>query len=540
MTKNKALYYRIIYGICFLLLMVIDWSRGSQRGVVWEMTVNLTGVVIAFVLFSWTEIKRFLHPVYIIWGVFGGVAVPGSILWWQSHQSLIYRDKLWSAVLSVWLLGFISIYLVIYWKPKPLLKQLLSEKENIVLYVMLFWMFLSLNEDVWPIWYLWMVLLIVAMPKEEWMVKALSKGLIDGLMASFFVLQGLAFVFRPFDALDSRYVGMYANTNMNALFYNIVLMAFLVRLYEVQKNQKSTWQYILLFLFVAVVWGFLCLTVCRTGLMTALLLLAVYVISVDFCLLRKKATQVITIMFAFVLCCIVALPITYSAARFIPPLFHHPIWFDGEYSEDKIHSWDSIDSDKYVSFEEVLRQLHIRTGAMQSRALELFVDEPEEETNYKPGGITLGKRFYEYNSAELSKHESAIARLSIWEHYIKNGTLWGHSNKWGHRTGMYGITWHGQNAFVQFWFYYGIPAAVLYLAWIIITFIKGINLSKNGHDEGLILVLATVVVFAFGIFEAVWYPAQMSLFLFIFIKVVLSTSIKGNHNGCIKETKLYS
>ncbi len=536
MIKKKALLYRIIYAICFLGLMVIDWTRGSQRGVVWEMTVNFTGVIIAILLLSWAEWKRFLHPIYGVWTVIGIAAVPLSIKWWETHQTVIYRDKLWSAVLSVWLLGYFTIYVCRYWKGKELLRRLTANKSYSVLYGMLFWMFFSLNEDIWPIWYLWMVLLIVAMPKTEIQVSAIQKGMIDGIIASFFLLQGLAFVFRPFDARDYRYVGMYANTNMNALFYCIVLFAFLVRLYEVEKNQNPKWQQVLLFLLITGTCGFMAMTVCRTSFMTAFVLLVVYVILVDFYLLKKTARQVLVRFAAFIICVVVMLPVTYSVARYLPPLFHHPIWFEGEYDEEKVHSWDPIDSYKYVKFTDVLKQLHLRTdglekllppgmATMKSYALELFVEEEPEETNYQPGGITLGNRFYAYGSEELLAHETAIARLSIWEHYLKNGTIWGHSKEMGHSTGMYGITWHGQNVFVQFWFYYGIPSAVLYLVWIILNFITGCKTAGEEHNDGVILALSTVVVFTFGLFEATWYPAQMVLFLLVFT-MVLSVEYK--------------
>ena len=41
----------------------------------------------------------------------------------------------------------------------------------------------------------------------------------------------------------------------------------------------------------------------------------------------------------------------YGCARYIPALRHHPIWYD-DYSEEKVHSWDPIDSEKYTSLDE--------------------------------------------------------------------------------------------------------------------------------------------------------------------------------------------
>lgn len=516
------LKYRILYGICFFSLMLIDWSRGSQRGVVWEMTVNFTGVVVAVILLSMTEIKRFKHVIYLAWSLLGAVSIPISLWWWQNHQTLIYRDKLWSAVLSVWMLGYLAIYEWRYWGIKRWLRCLVDKKSNIVLYAMLFWMFFSLNEDIWPIWYLFMALLFVGMPRTEIKQAMLEKGLVDGIIAGFFVLQGLAFVFRPYDMLDKRYVGMYANANMNALFYCIVTMALLVRLFEIHRDGAAKRQKDVLTLLLTGVCAFQLLTVSRTGVMTTAILLLVYVILVLFIIRKRTAGYALLSIAGFAVAVIIMVPVTYSVARYIPPLFHHPIWYDGEYSEDKVHSWDPIDSEKYVTFDEVLNQFHIRTGGLyiRSYALELFIDEGEEVTSYQPGGITVLGKYYEYGSPELLQHETLYGRLGIWEHYLKNGTLLGHSNSWGHRTGMAGITWHGQNAFVQFWFYYGIPSAMLYLIWILYGLIDGCKWVREGRSAGMIMLLSMLIAFVFGLFEATWYPAQMILFLMIFAQII--------------------
>lgn len=520
--RKKVNTYRILYAFCFFALMLIDWSRGSQLGTTWAMTTNFTGVVVALILFSWSEKKRYLKLPYLIWTVLGGLSIPLTLVWWQNHQTIIYRDKLWSAVLNIWLLVYFLIYEMLYWK-KDFGKILISQKKNLILYVMLFWMFLSLNEDIWPIWFLLMAILIVGMPKNAERISVLKKGAVDGIIVSFFLLQGLAFVFRPYDMFDKRYVGIYSNANMNALFYCVVIMAIVVRLSELQDRNAPKWQVICLRILLVGVFCFLLMTVSRTGFLTVMVIFITQGVWVYLYLQKKTAKQLILRIICFLLMIIVMLPVTYSAARYLPPVFHHPIWFDGEYDEAKVHSWDPINSPKYVTFEELLNQLHVRSGVwgkfipsglypMKSHAMEFFVDEPDEVTNYKEWGVTLFGKYYHYGDEELSKHESLYARLSIWEHYIKHGTLFGHSNSWGHRTGMWGVTWHGQNAFVQIWFYYGIPAAILYLLLIIVNIKDAFGDGKQGILTAYSMIVATV----FGLFEATWYPSQMVLFLLVF------------------------
>lgn len=47
-------------------------------------------------------------------------------------------------------------------------------------------------------------------------------------------------------------------------------------------------------------------------------------------------------------------PVTFGMTRYLPPVFHHPVWFWGEWSEEKVHSWDAWNSEKYVNVDEVI------------------------------------------------------------------------------------------------------------------------------------------------------------------------------------------
>lgn len=45
------------------------------------------------------------------------------------------------------------------------------------------------------------------------------------------------------------------------------------------------------------------------------------------------------------LCICMMFPVTFGMTRYLPPLFHHPVWFWGEWSEQKVHSWDAWNSE---------------------------------------------------------------------------------------------------------------------------------------------------------------------------------------------------
>ncbi|MBD5551898.1 MAG: hypothetical protein HDQ96_12110 [Lachnospiraceae bacterium] len=98
-------------------------------------------------------------------------------------------------------------------------------------------MLLSVNEDIWPGWYLVMFGLFYHTEYKTEDTEALKEGMLDGIITSFFPLQGAAYVFRSYDVV--RYKGIYSNCNINALFYGIVWVAFLIRLYDIRKKKEK-------------------------------------------------------------------------------------------------------------------------------------------------------------------------------------------------------------------------------------------------------------------------------------------------------------
>ena len=246
--KRYVFSKRFLYTLCFIALMIIDWTRGSQVGSTWAWTINMTGVVMAVILFSAYHPKEFLRPVYIIYSAIGVAALPVAYYWWLHNQAVIYRDQLLTVVLNVWLLGIFVIKLfldtVIY-----KIKKLKFCKIEIITGIMLLLILFSINEDIWAGGYLVMFGLFYHTEYSEDDMRALKQGMLDGIITAFFILQGLAFVFRPFDHPNHRYYGIYANCNMNALFYGIVWVAFLMGLYDARKRYSKKWKRLFCFLF---------------------------------------------------------------------------------------------------------------------------------------------------------------------------------------------------------------------------------------------------------------------------------------------------
>ena len=519
-TSNK---HRIIYAIYTITLMLIDWTRGSQVGSTWAWTVNMLGVVICLFLITADGVTNFLKKKYIIWTVIMAIVLLGGYYWWTIHPAVIYRGKLLTAICNVWMI--VACFMRLFEKNVKSILEKWKHASKLALggALLLLFMFLSVNEDFWPLWFLLLFILVYSWEIEKKETKAIIDGAVDGIIISFFMLQGAAFIFRPFDDPDYRYPGIYSNTNMNALFYSIILIAFLCRLYQLRKEQKAIWLRILCFMFGAAMIGFSVLTVCKTAWVAEVLCLLLYVVVADIRVLKMKASQVVLRMTLYGLVVMISVPIAYLPIRYLPPVFHHPIWYEGEYSESKVHSWDPVDSTKYVSFDEVI-------GAVSSR-LKPVVEKLYSNENYltcvhaeeisDPNGIHIGKMFFPWGDEFTQTYSSYLGRVATWYYYLGNAKIMGHSNQEGHHTGMgASYTWHAQNAFLQIWYYFGIPAGILFLITSCGTWVLSIRRSWKDDEErkdGAIFVVMYLSLFLlFGLFEAVWYPGQMILTLAVF------------------------
>lgn len=508
--KGYIVSKRFLYTLCFIALMIIDWTRGSQVGSTWAWTINMTGVVMTVILFSAYSPREFLKPIYIIYSFVEIIALIMAYHWWIQNQAAIFRDQLLTAILNIWLLGIFVIKLfmdvAIY-----RVKKLRFSKTEILAAAMLLWMLFSVNEDIWPGWYLVMFGLFYHTEYNKENMEALKQGMLDGIIAAFFLLQGAAFVFRPYDVV--RYVGIYSNCNINALFYGIVWIAFLIRMYDIRKNSRKKWKEVFCFLFAGALAAFSLMTGCRTAWLAMLASGFVYVVFADFQSLRYKAGKMFgnLILYAAVVC--VSFPITFVAVRYIPPIFHHPIWYDWEYNESKVHSFDPWDSEKYVSWENLTDQIN---GRIEPFVRKIFGNEQAGIARVQASYFTIGDKTYDSSSQEYQDYGSVLVRLAFWDYYLKNGNMEGHLRTEGHEVPGQGYVWHTQNTFIQFWYYYGIPSAVLFLMVMISLVFISMKKVVKVQDNALICLLYLVFWGMYGLAEAVWYPGEMILFLAFF------------------------
>ena len=515
--KNRK---QILYILCFALLCLIDQRKGSVTGNMQLFWSNCTGLFLAPILFSHYRIKDFGKKRYLIWAVV-------SLLGFASFRSVAQmlgveipwpNVQLYSAFANIFVYGFLILRTIeeLWGKPFKVKQRFLP----IYLCVMFLLMGLSRNDSIWP-WYFLMVFGTFAFTdftQEE--RKGLAYGMADGIILGFFCVQGAAFVFRPYDEI--RYLGMYANPNINALFYSIVYCAMLVRLFfflfEYSGKGKKLLVCIAMF-FSGAMWSFCLLTGCRTALISMGVVTCVAGLFSLFRFRKVVALKGIGMVVGLVCCIIASFPVVYGCVRYVPAYFHHPVWFFEEYSEEKVHSWDPVDSEKYVEFEEVTKYLLERV---------LGISLPEKEES-----VLLDRNYYfpllcstaETISEEVVQEHlipedsgTVVSRYHIYKFYLSKLNNVGHLNKEnGVLVNPYYFATHAHNMYIQFAFDFGLPIGILFLGYLVINIMRmsrecfGKKILEN---IGMLLFLENCCVF--GLFEMMWkngYFAFTLLFL---------------------------
>ena len=352
---------RILWTVCVLFLCVIDQRIGSSTGEPQLIFSACVALVVGIFILTHYSIRDFLKLPYAVWALLCLIGVPAAMIWGRGHT--LYPGRFNTVICILALYGFILIRTFIAFmieKKKPGIAP-----AGLTLFGILF-LFIAFSRynDKWPLMYLaaFFLFYLTDLTQEE--KETFLCALQDGIIAGFFLIQGLALVFRPYDTL--RYMGMYANTNMNALFYQAVYCAFLSRFCILEAHKyaegvspipllEKIWKWACL-AFAAAMWPFVFLTMCRSALLgmgAATVLAGIYCIK--YCA-KKRFLHGAGYAALLALIAVAGFPVVYGAVRYLPPLFHHPIWFYNDYSEERVHSSDPWDSPKFTGWEEVLKE----------------------------------------------------------------------------------------------------------------------------------------------------------------------------------------
>jgi len=240
------------------------YHTGSGLDGIVETFRDLLGVPIAVMIaihYQWDDFKRYKIP-YLAWT---GIGIIGGILFWNLSGDLIYfaNDRL-VVMLEVFLYGYIVIHTFISAVIEKKYPKLHKKYASLWLAMMLL-MIISRSTYLWPFAYLVMFgcFYLTDYTKQE--RDDIYQGMLDGIIASFFLFQAYCCMFRPFDPWDNRYKAIFNNSNHAALFYCMVLAVIAAKVLQVYKK-KAHWIWKAWYvIFAAAVYSLLFMTIGRIG-----------------------------------------------------------------------------------------------------------------------------------------------------------------------------------------------------------------------------------------------------------------------------------
>ena len=504
LNKKRRILYMIVFAFAFFVDQRTKTCSALDGWV--EFFQDMTGIVMAVIIMSHYRLDDFKKwkKTYIIWNIVWMTAFVPAFLWGKANHPFL-ND--WCIILvDIILFGYILIHTfisVVIEKNYPKI----NVKFAAVWVLMMLLMIFSRSDYLWPFTYFVMFGCFYLTDYSNEEEEDLFQGLLDGAILAFFLMQGWCFVFRPFDQVDMRYVGVYTNCNINALFYLEVLAAVFAKIIYVNRIKANRWKKTFYWLGTGVLFSFLFLTIGRTAWLTAFLLGLVFLGCLKVVQKRKKF---ITNGLLLVLCAGIVFPAVFGAVRYLPPVFHHPVWFFGEWNENRVHSWDAWDSEKYVELDEFL-----------DTALGRVVDTVEGFLAESPLAMTVkaGAWKNEINTVPLledSEYTSGLLeRKTIYQYYLEKLNLFGHPyDEQGFQ--MFSWYWvgHAHNIYLQYGTDFGIIVMLLFgilIVWAAESFVRRIIKECKEQEVGYLLFLLVPAVF--GLLEYSWGVGSITVLL---------------------------
>lgn len=556
---------QLLYFLCFLAFELIDFLRNTQNGDIWSAAVGGTGLVMMVLIFSEYPLKEWHYGkhtrVYMaIWTVCC-LGIAGASALWQQHFILgIYKWTFFLGVWNVWWIFLVGQEIVKrLWKAGSLRAK--PDLTGVLALVMAFLMTFSRSGRLWPVWFAAMfgMFYVTRFTREK--LEQLFEAMVDATIVAFFVIQIYAYGFRPYDVI--RYLGAYPNSNVASLHYLVVYTIVLCKLHYLEKkNAKKGWR-IFFFLGAAGLLDFMFLTMGRTSWVTAIVITCFYGIFVIWKNWKKKFSGVIARGAALVAAFVVLFPVVFGTVRFLPAVLHHPVWYGGEYSIEKVHSFDPADSPKYIEMDEFLEVVFGRivgtfykgdeageasvagnstdnvvtveagtaggkagAGSADNIVAENTEDgEEADRENAEPDNVNsavavdVSQTSYEIieKIGPEGMDEALNIRLSIYAAYLRNLNWFGHPDAEGHYqfADIDYFSWHAQNVWLQMAFSYGIPSGILFLILTVLLFRKNFGILKNAGNVPykIIPFFICLLFFVYGLMELDWNVGQYPLIL---------------------------
>lgn len=508
---------RILYVLCFFMFCLIDQRTKTGSGLdgIIESFRDSMGIVMALIIMSHYKAEEFRRRkfLYLLWCVISTIGGIAALIWGMGRCYFL-NDRI-IVIVDIILWGIILLHTatdVFVDKRYPAI----DKKFAVIWFCMMLWMIFSRSNYIWPFCYLVMFGCFYLTDFNDEEKKDMFHGSLEGIILAFIVFQGFCCVFRPYDM--ERYVGIHNNPNLNALFYLYVLAAALIKIVYTARDKAPVWIRAFYWIVAGAALSYLFMAVGRTGWAVAVILCLLFLIWMNKAHLKKRFFRN---GLSIAICAVLMFPVCFCATRYLPAVFHHPVWFWGEWSEDKVHSWDPWDSPKYTDVDEVFdtavgRIIGSIQNILEHSPLMIKADAAEIPTEDLNASLEEQIAVSPEEAAVLTIEEgmdSLLVRKSIYEYYFRHLNFAGHTyEEQGFQlTPIYWIG-HAHNIYLQYGTDFGIPVMVMFtllVIWSISTGfrrMKGKHIARNMAAQFFVLIPAV-----FGLLEYSWGAASLSI-----------------------------
>ena len=492
---------RILYTICFFLFCVIDQriKTGSGLDGIIETFRDMAGVLMAVIIMSHYKWEEFMaHK--ILYAAWTGIGLAAGALFVVLGQPVTYfMNERVMIALDVLVFGYVVIHTfisVVIEKKYPKLNKGMFGLWTVMMLLMIF----SRSDYVWPLCYFIMFGCFYLTDYTEEEQEDLYQGIMNGVIFAFFAFQGFCCVFRPYDQV--RYTGIYNNPNLNGLFYLVTLAAVFGKILYVTKENKHKFWRVYYWLGTGAIYSFIFMTIGRTAWAVSFILGLLFL---GFYQGVKQKWHFFRNGLLLVLCIGIMFPVTFGMTRYLPPVFHHPVWFWGEWSEERVHSWDAWDSEKYVEIDLLVETAIGRVNRIMDN---LILLRPLSMKALAAETDKVGQAVFECDQTEYSP---IIIRKTIYKQYIDQLNCFGHKqNEQGFQLTPYQWVGHAHDIYLQYSTDFGI---IMGACFIVVNLMSIIELLKRNNTTSRLLFLMMMVPLFFGLFEYSWGSGAVTVIL---------------------------
>ena len=491
---------------------------------------NITIACFAFAIvcsFSKKELLNWYNGIYCLPAI--GVSVWYCIQNNQDADSL-YLAKGTAIGYALW--GLVLLNVIRNLIPRHREWKRLSKVYSFAFLALLILFVIYRHEKEWTILLLVGMILFVMRLIQNGGREQYLRSFVNGIFVQFVCISISAWLHRPFHRFKYvRYPGAFHTVTMGAVYDCLVLVlavaCFLVK-YAKEKQLKKCIPELSIAGFS---FGFLMLTVSRTGLFAAAILIFLLLVVTFYteCKgeIRNAGKRVALLAASFAFCFVVA----FTACRIVPAVYNDPKKYDIEWFQDAIKKGEAWDSARYITVAKFFALFDAKMSYYDEQS-----DESAESQNTNLTSQTNGQGDVSGNGKVLTSDKAGLGgnvdytngRIDVYKRYLAALNWTGHpyvelENEDG------GKISHAHNAYIQVAYDFGIGTGIYFLLFCIFFGVRSIFYygRHRGEKAGMIPVVVIGVFGICGMVEWVMLPYIPTGFALFFVLALLTPKLGG-------------